>query len=134
MVIQRGEPSPTRGSGNQQDAGPYFVGQIIPVVDHHFKIGVRDRKDAADCVPLSDRQRVARRGTCRSYLSATLEVFPSHTVTTCSGVWPATGPMLSAGVAGPVPATSRMRELDCGSIFQCYCVCPGFAYVQYYCA
>ena len=25
--------------------------------------------------------------------------------------------MLSAGVAGPVPATSRMRELDRGSIF-----------------
>ena len=82
MVIQRGEPSPTRGSGNQQDAGPYFVGQIIPVVDHHFKIGVRDRKDAADCVPLS----------------------------------------------------GRMRELGRGSILQCYCVCPGFAYVQYYCA
>ena len=101
------------------------------MVDHHFKIGVRDRRGAADCVPLSDRQRVARRGTCRSYLSATLEVFPSHTVTTCSGVWPATGPMLSAGVAGPVPATSRMRELDRGSIFQCYCVCPVFAYVQY---
>ena len=23
-----------------------------------------------------------------------------------------------------------MRELGRGSIFQCYCVCPGFAYVQ----
>ena len=30
----------THRSDDQQDAGPYVLGQVVPVVDHHLEIGV----------------------------------------------------------------------------------------------
>ena len=45
-------PLPTRRSDDQQDAGPYVVGQIVPVVDHHLEVGVCARKIAPDCTPI----------------------------------------------------------------------------------
>ena len=39
-------------SGDQQNAGPYFLGKVVPVVDHHLEVGGWARKIAEDCTPI----------------------------------------------------------------------------------